>query len=245
MVYQTESTPQSSLELLFGITVEGDMGSHAVEVAGASMHTPRPSVQLLEEESPEKEMIDGTLKRLRKAAAPAHEEALKMLASFAAEEDRSGDPPPLPDQRMKRAPAMLQALRNNVVNEVRYVLEKNPGAANEPFPDHEFEPPLVCAVRLQCKAAIVRLLLEHGASPDTTDIYGCSALQLEQKIERIEANAWSPPMSETAFHAPLLGMAMASAFPQIRFQSAQSNPKAAFHSDVMNLFEDRVGVEID
>jgi len=245
MVCQTESTPQSSLEFFFGITVEGDMGSHAVEVAGASMLTPRPSVQLLEEESPEKEMIDGTLKRLRKVAAPAHEEALKMLASFAAEEDRSGDPPPLPDQRMTRAPAMLQALRNNVVNEVRYVLEKSPGAATEPFYDHEFESPLVCAVRLKCKAAIVRLLLEHGASPETTDIYGRSALQLVQKTEQMEANSWFPPMSETAFQAPLLGMAMASAFPHLSFQSTQSNANAAWHSEIMNLYVDNVGVEID
>ena len=44
-----------------------------------------------------------------------------MLASFKAEEDCSDDPPPLPDKKATRAPAMLQALRDNEPNEVRYV----------------------------------------------------------------------------------------------------------------------------
>ena len=47
-----------------------------------------------------------------------------MLAAFTPGEDRIGDPPPLPDRRTTRAPAMLQALRNNELNEVRSVLQE-------------------------------------------------------------------------------------------------------------------------
>ena len=61
-----------------------------------------------------------------------------------------------------RAPAMLQALRNDSVKDVQTALESDPGAASEPFWDHDVEPPLSCAVRLKCSVAIVRLLLEHG-----------------------------------------------------------------------------------
>ena len=59
----------------------------------------------------------------------------------------------------------------------------NPEAAIEPFVDFEFEPPLVCAVRLQCKVAIVRLLLKHGADPAVTDIYGRTPMQSNRGAE--------------------------------------------------------------
>ena len=76
---------------------------------------------------------------------------------------------------------MLQALRNDDADAVGTVLQTNPEAATEPFWDDDFEPPLVCAVRLQCKVGIVRLLLEYGASPDVADIYGCTPMQLAQQ----------------------------------------------------------------
>ena len=69
-------------------------------------------------------LTNKELQRLNRGAAPAHQEVLKMLAAFTPGEDRSWDPPPLPDRRATHAPAMLQALRNNELNEVRSVLQE-------------------------------------------------------------------------------------------------------------------------
>lgn len=67
------------------------------------------------------------------------------------------------------------------------ILKQNPDVINEPFWDHDCEPPLCCAVRLQRPAAIVQLLLEHGACPEDTDRMGRTAARIAAEAP---AKAW-------------------------------------------------------
>jgi len=78
-------------------------------------------------------------------------------------------PPPLVPKSRNQRPLLLQALQKNDTNLVCSVLHHSPEFASEPFWDHDCEPPLCCAVRLLCSPSIIELLLEYGASNDTTD----------------------------------------------------------------------------
>jgi len=77
---------------------------------------------------------------------------------------RCDSPPPMvPKSRLARPP-LLQALRNQSVDEVRSVLRKDQEAGSEPFWDHGCEAPLCAAVRLGCHSSIINILRDHGAS---------------------------------------------------------------------------------
>lgn len=72
-------------------------------------------------------------------------------------------PPMVPKSRLARPP-LLQALRNQSLDEVRSVLLKDPEAGSEPFWDHGCEAPLCAAARLGCHSSIINILRDHGAS---------------------------------------------------------------------------------
>jgi len=83
---------------------------------------------------------------------------------------RSETPPPLVQKFSIPPPPMLKALRMDSLDQVRAVLDRDRDAAQEPFWDHDVEPPLCCAARLGCSASIVKLLLENGASTEAQDV---------------------------------------------------------------------------
>jgi len=94
----------------------------------------------------------------------------------------SATPPPMVQARAIRKPRLLRALETRCVTtsaeQIRGILQQNPEIVNEPFWDHDCEPPLCCAVRLNRPITIVRLLMEHGARTDETDIYGRTPAQI-------------------------------------------------------------------
>ncbi len=75
-------------------------------------------------------------------------------------------------------PELLKALNQRCLEAVRLTLESDPEAAQEPFWEHNVEPPLCSAVRLMCCPEIISLLLEHGASVDQRDMYNQTPLML-------------------------------------------------------------------
>jgi len=72
----------------------------------------------------------------------------------------------------------MKALETGSAADIRDILQENPETVNEPFWDHDCEPPLCCAARLNCPATIVQLLLEHGASAEDTDVRGRTPAQI-------------------------------------------------------------------
>lgn len=74
------------------------------------------------------------------------------------------------------APPLLVALRARSAAAVGEVLGRWPEAARLPFLDHDVEPPLCAAVRLDCDIQVVRLLLDHGADVRAVDIRGLGPL---------------------------------------------------------------------
>lgn len=76
----------------------------------------------------------------------------------------------------------MKALETKCVTEcmqrIRSALQQNPEIVNEPFWDHDCEPPLCCAVRLKRPASIVRLLMDHGARTDAIDVHGRTPAQI-------------------------------------------------------------------
>lgn len=108
------------------------------------------------------------------------------------EAPRSFTPPPLIPKSKRARPWLLQALQSNSEHEVHAALLANPGDATEPFWEHDCEPPICAAVRLQCSSSIVKLLLVHGADSQQTDTSGRNALQIvKQKLaeqHKIEAD---------------------------------------------------------
>jgi len=86
---------------------------------------------------------------------------------------------------------MWKALQMNSMNQVRSVLDESPEAACEPLWEHELEPALCCAVRLQCDASIIQLLIEHGANPKDSDMRGRTPLHLLDELDTpCHANLW-------------------------------------------------------
>jgi len=115
---------------------------------------------------------------------------------------RSTTPPPLVPKWKLTRPQLLQALQKNSVKDVHSVLEHAPEAAGELFWDHDVEPPLCCAVRLGCEPAIVKLLLENGASPETKDMHGRTPAQIlaqgATSLVSPHGFSWPPIASATA-----------------------------------------------
>jgi len=106
-------------------------------------------------------------------------------------EPRSYTPPPLVPRDMLAKP-LLRALQMGSVERVRAALLDDPEAANEPFWDHCCDLPLCYAVRKQCKSEIVKLLLDHGADKEGTDMRGRTAAQI---LWQTSARVTDPPMS--------------------------------------------------
>lgn len=88
--------------------------------------------------------------------------------------------PLAPARKISRGagPPMRKALLADSVEQVEAALASDADAAWEPFWDHHMEPPLCLAARRLCDPAIVKLLLEHGASIDAVDAGGLSAPEL-------------------------------------------------------------------
>jgi len=68
------------------------------------------------------------------------------------------------------------------VEKVHAALLEDPEAANEPFWDHGCDPPLCYAVHLRCGADIVKLLLDHGAHPDSRDMHGRTPAEILRQL---------------------------------------------------------------
>lgn len=97
---------------------------------------------------------------------------------------RSHSPPCLVPKSRISLPPLLKALTANSIGDVRAALKQNPTAAQEPFWDHDLEPPLCAAVRLHCSADIVKLLLDLGADPEATDVRGQGPLETLKQPQR-------------------------------------------------------------
>jgi len=61
---------------------------------------------------------------------------------------------------------------------VKQVLEADPSAAQEPFWEHDCEPPLCYAARLGCSLPIFALILDHGADVGAVDRRGRTPLAI-------------------------------------------------------------------
>jgi len=108
-------------------------------------------------------------------------------------------PPPLIPNSKATRPKLLQALQNQSVDEVRAALLIED--AHELFWEHDCEPPLCCAVRIECSPSIVKLLLDNGADPTATDKRGRTPLkivqqkQASQQAQEIYQAVWTPMMA--------------------------------------------------
>jgi len=91
---------------------------------------------------------------------------------------RSHSPPGLVPKSRISLPPLLKALTAQSIDSVLAALKQSPTAAQEPFWDHDLEPPLCAAVRLQCTADIVKVLLDHGADPEATNVRGQGPLEM-------------------------------------------------------------------
>jgi len=84
--------------------------------------------------------------------------------------ERFGTPPPAP--RRSKPPPLLMALQANDLVKVHSCLAADAEVATVPFWDHDVEPPLCAAVRLQCDHRIVKALLDSDANPEAVDSIG-------------------------------------------------------------------------
>lgn len=111
--------------------------------------------------------------------------------------------PPSPCRGKSRIPdhSLLRALQRKSVEQVRAILQHDPEAAREVFWDHDFEPPLCAAVRLECSADIVRLLLEYGADPQVKNMRGFTPSRMLQEPV-IAQPTLTPPLFATPWFAP-------------------------------------------
>jgi len=97
----------------------------------------------------------------------------------------------------------MRALEMKSFEQVHAAIQACPSAAKELFWDHDFEPPLCCAVRCECSAAIVNFLLEHGADPEAQNVRSRTPAQILGHQPRQIA----PPMFLGAEWAAMLPVA--------------------------------------
>ena len=72
---------------------------------------------------------------------------------------------------------LLFALDRRSTAEVQRALAADPQAADEPFFEHNCEPPLCAAIRLRCNTQIVEILVTHGADIDALNVHSRTPLQ--------------------------------------------------------------------
>jgi len=107
-------------------------------------------------------------------------------------------PPAFVPKSKNLRPPLLRALLTKSIDEVKAALQQNPMDAKEPFWDHDCEPPLCAAVRLECSASIVKLLLEYGADPEAKDARGRDPSQMFK-----EPPSWEVNPLTTCYYAPM------------------------------------------
>jgi len=74
--------------------------------------------------------------------------------------------------------SLLDAFLRDDARQVRLLLDGDREAANEPFVDNGWEPPLCAAIRLHLSEEIVELLLSYGASVHATDVHNKTPLEV-------------------------------------------------------------------
>lgn len=89
-------------------------------------------------------------------------------------------PPLLKTSVRKCGDPLMRALRKNSFEELQRTLAANPGAIDDFFLDHDFEPVLCAAVNFRCSIEVIKLLLEHGADATAQDKHGRTVRDLVQ-----------------------------------------------------------------
>jgi hypothetical protein len=166
---------------------------------------------------------------------------------------RSCTPPVFRRKLSNPGPKLLQALRAKSLDRVKAALHQNPTEAQEPFWDHDCEPPLCAAVRLECCVGIVKLLLEHGADPEAQNVRGRTPAQLLEQIASTWALGTNHNMPtegygsevEIVLNLPswVAGTNPFSTFPaelEVLGWPAHSNKRESWSHDVATLLEGRV-----
>jgi len=144
----------------------------------------------------------------------------------------------------KREHPLVRAFKLNSTEEVRAILQDDDEAATEPFWDLGFETPLFWALKLQCCSDIVRLLLAHGATANSTDMDGRTPIQV---VESQKATS-----QEQKYGAcPNADMNLSGAFGDnlhMDFgwgQPAILSGQAKWCDEMRDLFLDQSGLEVD
>jgi len=171
---------------------------------------------------------------------------------------RSCTPPGFRRKLSNPGPKLLQALRAKSLDRVKAALHQNPTEAQEPFWDHDCEPPLCAAVRLECCVGIVKLLLEHGADPEAQNVRGHTPAQLLKQTPSYSlASTWAlgtkPNMPTEGYGSEVenvlklpssvAGTKPFSTFPaelEVLGWLAHSNKRESWSHEVATLLEGRV-----
>jgi hypothetical protein len=112
-------------------------------------------------------------------------------------------PPPAP--HMAPMPPLMKVLcraagsqvNSTEMEALRSALESDPESAQFPFFDHDVEPPLCCAIRLDCSKDVVELLIQYDADVNAEDCCGQTPLALLCKqYSRVENTPWNRLFSD-------------------------------------------------
>lgn len=96
-------------------------------------------------------------------------------------------------------PRLFHAIMDDDVNKVIAALAEDPEAAQMPFMDNRWEPPLCVAARLGCSQLIFATLIEHGACVHQEDERGRTPLEVLIAREIESDVVWPPWMPDSVF----------------------------------------------